>query len=100
MQSKLYEDYAELSRQKAHIEAKLDELKPLIMADMEKNKVDSFAQPFGTFSVRSTATYKYSEGITALEDMLSQAKEGERDSGKAQVEEKASLRFQAAKAKV
>lgn len=99
MDTNLYELYALLTGERDKIEKKLDGLKLLIIEDMAKNGKGSVTKPFGTFSIRKTAKYEYSDEIEALEDMLGQAKEDERDRGIAKVTEVETLRFQAPKEK-
>lgn len=97
MQKRIYADYAELTRQKKHIETKLEELKPLILADLAKEGVEKFQHESGTFTRWESVSYEYGDEIAGLADMLKQRKEIAVDNGEAVKKVTETIRFQPSK---
>lgn len=93
----IYSDYAALVRQKSEIESQLEELKPRILADMAKEKLEKFQHESGTFSISKRTSYEYDEEIKGAEDMLKQSKEVAVEQGRAVPTVTESIRFQAVK---
>lgn len=97
MQKRIYEEYAELIIQRKGIDARLDELKPLILADLAKEKIEKFQHESGTFTRWESVSYEYGAEIDGLADMLKQRKEIAVDNGEAVKKVTETIRFQPTK---
>lgn len=98
METNVYGLYISLLRERDAIDARLDKLKEVIVAEMKHDNIGSYDHKDGTkFSIKTVAKWTYSPEVEGLEDMLKQNKENERDTGKATVEETQTLQVRLAK---
>ena len=86
--------YTALARQRDAIDKELDALKGIIFEDMSSDGLGTYDYKGSKFTIMKRAKWVYTEAIVALEEMLSQAREDERDRGTARVEEVETLRVQ------
>lgn len=59
-------EYEELKLQEKKIAERITELKPVLFEAVPKD--EEFTAKFGTFSIRPTSTWKYSEAVKALQE--------------------------------
>jgi len=88
-----YEQYASLKSIIADCEAKLETLKPQILADMQSNDSLPVEAGNGVFSVRTTRTWQYSPELTADEKRVKESKKLEEQSGAAQIKSESATVF-------
>jgi hypothetical protein len=63
MNNDLFVKYAEIEKQIKSLEGEKETLQPLILTELKVNRLDTLKQDFGTFSVVSRKTYKYTDII-------------------------------------
>ena len=97
MQKRIYAEYAELIRERAMIEDRIDALKPLILADLKAERIDKFQHEAGTFTRWESVSYEYGAEVESLADMLKQRKEIAVDNGEASKKVTETIRFQPTK---
>lgn len=97
MQDQLLAKYHELTLQIEALEEQKSALSMEIQSALKTDGLEKLQCPFGTFSLVKTAKYTFTDAVKALEDQAKALKEEEKTSGKATVEEKETLRFQAKK---
>lgn len=97
MTKELFEEYANLKEQEKEIEAKIDELKPKILSEMEAAETDKVETEQGNFTITKKKTWTFTEKVHAVELQLDSIKDQERADGSATFEEKPVLMFKAPK---
>lgn len=88
-----FQEYAELKRQQKEIEAKLDELQPVLLKEMADSGNDKVDAEFGVFTRSGKKKWKYSDGVNELEAQLKDKKKDEQADGTATFEESTYLTF-------
>jgi hypothetical protein len=97
MQDKLLEKYHELTLQIEALEEQKSALSGEIQTALKIDGLEKLQCQFGTFSLVKTSKYTFTDAVKTLEEAAKAMKEEEKASGKATVEEKETLRFQAKK---
>ena len=83
--------YAELKLQIASLEAQIEELQPLILAEMPDKPVE--LTDVGVFSVGSRKTWKYTDATELVREKLKSFEKVEQQTGAARFTEKPYLLF-------
>jgi len=92
---KQFEEYARLSAQIKELEGKRDSIKIGIISDLNDTSTRKQVTDFGTFSIFSRTTYKFTRATESLMFEAKNAEKREIDLGKAKVKSTMeSLRFQ------
>lgn len=91
----LYQQYAMMKIATKMMEERIDELNEYIVDEMKDKELEKQQFEFGSFSLSTRKTYKYTEAVNSLADKLKAQKKAEEESGEATLEEKKSLLFKA-----
>ncbi len=97
MDKKLYQSYAILDSDIKELEAKKDELKAKILAEMLVEKADQVKIEKGMFSLVTRKTFKYTSKVEKEKAKLDELKKLEEESGAAKATVSQSIMFKAAK---
>lgn len=89
--------YAELKVSISEMNDELDLLKDEIVAGMKEVGADKLDADYGTFSLASKKTWKYSPAVESLNEQLDTTKKQEQADGTAECEENKYLVFKAKK---
>jgi len=82
-------EYAKIKGEIKLLEAKADELNPLVFEVMQASEAEEITlENVGKFSLGSRRTWKYSQGVQDLEQSLKSEKKIEEQTGKADYSEK------------
>ena len=92
-----YTEYAMLDAQIKELEAKKDEVKGLILAEMVESGEEAVETDVGKFTVTRLKTWTYPEKVIELGDKFKAAKAKAESTKEATYVEKESLRFNAIK---
>lgn len=76
-------EYASLKIKMGQMTERLDELKPLILADMVEENLDKIPTSMGDFTLTKRKTWSYSDDVKLLDDGLKKAKAIEEADGTA-----------------
>jgi hypothetical protein len=93
MNLELLKEYAEISKTIALLEKQKEEKKDLVLASLKENAVDTYRSEFGTFSIGTRKTYKYTEVTDRLVEAVKISKKLEEENGTAEVKETEYLTF-------
>ncbi len=88
-----YTEYAELDARIRELEAKKDEVKGLILAEMVEGGQEAVQTEVGKFSVTKLKSWTYPDEVVELGDEFKAAKAKAESTGEATYVEKDSLRF-------
>lgn len=89
-------EYAKLKIEEKAIKARIDELNPLILEDIQKSGADEVPTSMGTFTLSSRRTYKYPDEIVNMELSLKEKKTEAEAKGTATPVDKEYIIFKAA----
>lgn len=95
----VFEEYAALKNEEKEIAAKIDKLKPAMMAEIDQTEEKAVTTPFGNFSITTRKTYKYSPAIKVAQEAVDNMMNDEVATGKATFTESRSVRFEVPKVK-
>ena len=95
MNKENYKNYADVKNQIKELENKAKEIEVIILDEMKSQEIDSVKSDFGTFSLTKRKTWKYTDEVLKLSDVVKQQKEKEETEGIATFEEKVGLLFRA-----
>lgn len=87
------EKYAELKNQIKILEENIDELQPLILAEMETEQADEIDTEFGRFLTGKRRTYTYPQEIESEIEKIKELKKEAEAKGTASYTEKSYLIF-------
>jgi len=93
----IYKQYAELKLQAELLDEQMKSVKEQIMSDMRSRLVSSEKHDYGSFTIASRKTYKYSKNVELMEESVKIAKIEEVERGIADVEEINYLTFKSPK---
>lgn len=85
--------YAELKSLISKYEAEIDELNPLIKAEMEESETDEINSDFGKFYFKKRRSWEYPESVVKLEEDYKKAKKESEQLGTATYVENNILTF-------
>jgi len=89
----LYDEYASLDAQIAVLEAKKDQLRPLILKQMVDNGQEKIETAVGKFSITRLKKWVYPEKVLEIGEKFKEAKAKSESTGEATYTEQESLRF-------
>ena len=69
MDKSKFQRYADLMIEKRKIEAELEELNPIIKEQISKEGADKVKTEFGTFTLGTRTTWKYSAAVEKLQEV-------------------------------
>lgn len=93
MNNELFNDLADLAKEKKAVEARYDAKKEEVMAYMASMGMKSWMTGRGAYSVATRTSYEYSPAIQGLEIAMKRAKRDEEENGKAVSRETTFLQF-------
>lgn len=99
MNKEILKEYAELKIQGSAIDARLDELKPLVLQDILEAQMDKVPTSYGAFTIKKRKIWTYSPEIGAMEEDLKKHKAIEEADGIAKFTEVPQLEFRQEKKK-
>lgn len=98
-QEELLKIYADKKAAIKQAEAELEEMETKVLAFLEKQKIDTWKEPFGTFSVVYRKKWSYSPALVEKEKeyktIIKQKQSDEQQSGEASYEESKGLSYRA-----
>lgn len=97
MEQTPFKKYADLKIQEKRIKAELEQLKPVITAEMSKVGAEKVPSDFGTFTLKPVPVWKYSEAVEKAQEAVDKLKEEEKAKGVAVSETRIDLVFTAPK---
>lgn len=89
----IFEEYGQLDAQIAALEAKKDQLKPMIIQKMVEEGMNKVDTSVGKFSITKLKKWDYPEWVIQKGEDFKEAKAKAESTGDATYEEKDSLRF-------
>jgi hypothetical protein len=89
----LYDEYASLDAQIAGLEAKKEQLRPLILKQMVDNGQEKIETAVGKFSITRLKKWVYPERVLEIGEKFKEAKAKAESTGEATYTENESLRF-------
>jgi hypothetical protein len=89
----LYDEYASLDAQIAGLEAKKDQLRPLILKQMVDNGQEKIETAVGKFSITRLKKWTYPERVLEIGEKFKEEKAKSESTGEATYIENESLRF-------
>lgn len=89
----IFEEYAVLESEIAALEAKKEQLRPLIVKKMVDDGIDKLDTGVGKFSITKRKTWSYPAWVTDIGEKFKEAKAKAESTEEATYEESESLRF-------
>lgn len=99
MHKQLLRKYRDVKRKKKALEEQESELKDQILKEMEKEGAKKIENEYGTFTVATSAKWKYSEAVEKLKEKMKLEQVKEQQKGVAEKEEVPYLVFTSPKEK-
>lgn len=93
MNKEVLKEYAELKVQEKQIKLRIDELNPLIKADLVAQGLDKLPTNLGNFNIKRAKKWTYSEAVKKMEENLKLLKTEEEADGTATFVEVEQLEF-------
>ncbi len=92
-ETNVYEEYAVLDAQIKNLTKQKDEIKVLIVENLEENNEESIETAVGKFTISNLKTWTYTPKTKEMEENFKAQKAKEQSTGDATFTEKPSLRF-------
>lgn len=93
MEKETFKEYARIKNQIKELTAEAKELEPELRESMLEAGADKVKTEFGSFTLTTRKSYKYSDAVAELDTQLKSKKKEEEENGTAEVSESQTLMF-------